>query len=361
MTTDSTAITTSIGKGLDFILSHFQGTIWPRTISTKTTEGKQILVCSKTEALARFKQSNYRDCRISAYTPYIIENPSATERYLGIQTRTPESLIVMIDLDKCNFKTERGFRMALTRTLAMIKDKLDAAPTVLWSGRGYHIILTLNSNDIILENITEFENTPNISLKFLRFAEQYLSLKKSDRQHNSTVSFNNCMLRIPGSINLKNGKTVSIIQKWDQSRPEINYLLAPFRRYIINEKYIELLKAKKRRSRSQSHNVTSSSSNHIIWIERLFQTPLADHRKYCIWRIMTPYLLNIRKLSEHDTKRIIIDWLDQCGQLRKLDFNHNQKITDGIDGAAKGYLPVGRGKLKEENPELYAMCSGLLA
>src|ERR687886_2238921 len=42
--------------------------IWPRTISTKATEGKQILVYNKEEALARFKQSNYLDCRINAYT-----------------------------------------------------------------------------------------------------------------------------------------------------------------------------------------------------------------------------------------------------------------------------------------------------
>ena len=97
------------------------------------------------------------------------------------------------------------------------------SPTVLWSGRGYHIIQPLKLNRIILENVKEFEGVPNISLKFLRYAELSLSLKKSDPQHNNTVSFNNCMLRIPGSINSKNGETVKVIQKWDGIRPEINY------------------------------------------------------------------------------------------------------------------------------------------
>jgi hypothetical protein len=290
------------------------------------------------------------DCRISAYPPNVIDNPSATERFLGFQTRTPNHIIIMVDLDICRFKTETGFRIAFTRTLTNIKDKLDVAPTVLWSGRGYHMILPMNSNGIILENVKEFEDTSNVSLRFIRFAEQYLSLKKSDPQHNSTVSFNNCMLRIPGSVNSKNGEMVSIFQKWDNKRPEINYLLAAFTRYIINEKYLELLKSEKR---EKPQNITNSNtSNRIGWIEQLLQTPLLDHRKYCIWRIIVPYLLNIRKYSEEDTTNIVINWLNKCDQIKKLDFNCVQKIREGIKGAAKGYLPISREKLSEENPEL---------
>ena len=41
---------------------------FPRKISTKTTEGRKIFVDDKPQALARFKQANYLDCRISAYT-----------------------------------------------------------------------------------------------------------------------------------------------------------------------------------------------------------------------------------------------------------------------------------------------------
>ena len=55
-------------EGLDFILSHLKSPKrWPRTISTKSTEGKQIMVYSKQEALSYYKDSNYLDCRISAY------------------------------------------------------------------------------------------------------------------------------------------------------------------------------------------------------------------------------------------------------------------------------------------------------
>ena len=51
-----TTIQTAIEEGLDFILGHFQGIIWPRSISTKATEGRQVVVNGQKEALARFSQ-----------------------------------------------------------------------------------------------------------------------------------------------------------------------------------------------------------------------------------------------------------------------------------------------------------------
>src|SRR5215208_1622835 len=116
------------------------------------------------------------------------------------------------------------------------------------------------------------------------------------------------MLRIPGSINSKNDQTVKIIQKSDGLRPAINYLLAGFSRHIINEKYIELKKAKKSNHQSP---VPAEQNSRVGWIERLLQTPLSDYRKYSIWRILSPYLLNIRKIPEEEVTDIIRDWLSQ--------------------------------------------------
>ena len=38
-------------------------------------------------------------------------------------------------------------------------------------------------------------------------------------------------------------------------------------------------------------------STTIVWIEKLLQTPIDDHRKFAVWRILAPYLINIRKCS----------------------------------------------------------------
>jgi hypothetical protein len=48
----------SVIDGLNFIISHLKEPIWPRRISTKTTEGRQIMVSSKQEALAWYKAAN---------------------------------------------------------------------------------------------------------------------------------------------------------------------------------------------------------------------------------------------------------------------------------------------------------------
>jgi hypothetical protein len=45
-----------IEEGLEYLLTHFE-TLWPKRISTKTTENRQILVYNKVEALARFKRT----------------------------------------------------------------------------------------------------------------------------------------------------------------------------------------------------------------------------------------------------------------------------------------------------------------
>ncbi len=128
---------------------------------------------------------------------------------------------IFIDLDSGAFKTCEELDKVLTKTLKNLNDRLDRAyPTVLWSGNGYHIYLPVKASLLELENIfRELSEEP--SRKFIQFAEQFLSDNKSDPEHWKHVSFKNCMLRIPGSIN-SNGKQVKLIQQWDGRQPEIN-------------------------------------------------------------------------------------------------------------------------------------------
>ncbi|MGA9841408.1 MAG: hypothetical protein WBQ25_03755 [Nitrososphaeraceae archaeon] len=72
-------------------------------------------------------------------------------------------------------------------------------------------------------------------------------------------------------------------------------------------------------------------NNSIPWIETLLQTGLSDHRKYCIWRILTPYLLNIRGMSSEESFGFIKDWLDKCNELERLNFNPKSKIRVSLD------------------------------
>jgi hypothetical protein len=104
---------------------------------------------------------------------------------------------------------------------------------------GYHILIPVKPLESILEDMAEFSKFEEPSKSLLRFLEKYLSNGKSDSVHSSTVSFGNCMLRVPGSFNSKHndGKNeVSIIRKWNNERLSIKPLLGDFLAYLLDEK-----------------------------------------------------------------------------------------------------------------------------
>ena len=254
-------------EGLDYIISHFHQqhqrlSIWPRTISTKTTQGRQVIVHSKQEAIARFKQANFMDCRISAY-PYW--RSSIVSEFAEIKNAIPPNFI-MIDLDMCNFELDEDKLLhVLRQTLRKIKEILQLSrPTVIWSGNGYHIYIPMDAP--ILENIVEFSDTEQVSTRFIRFAEWYLSKGKSDHAHNTTVSLNNCMLRIPGSINSKNNAQVKVVKEFDKKAPlpNINLLIGSFYVYLRDQ---EIKDSYTNKILQPSWNNDDNKS--IGWIEKL--------------------------------------------------------------------------------------------
>ena len=329
-------------KGLDFILSHLQEPMWPRTISTKATDGRQVIVNNKEEALAYFSAANYFDCRISAY-PYW--RSSILSDFVGLRNAIPPNFI-MIDLDLSNFNHESNtIKVTLRKTLKRINQLLSSIPTVIWSGNGYHVYIPISA--AVLEDVKEFVDIDQVSTKFLRFAEWYLSSGKSDLAHNNTVSLNNCMLRIPGTYNSKNNAQVSVVKRWDNNRPRITLLLGSFCAYLKDQKLKE-----QRFIQQNAATMTASATENIPWIERLLQTAISNGRKYCIWRILVPYLVNRKHLSVEQSIGIIKDWLRKCAQLARLDFNPISRIYYALRHVGK-HSPVHPDRLRKEYDELY--------
>jgi hypothetical protein len=256
-----------IMNGIDHILNHFNQPLWPRTISTRATNGRQVPVDSREQVRAYFKDANYFDCRISAY-PYW--RPSLVSTFVGIKNAIAPNFI-MIDLDIGNFEFgDSALKAALRKILRRIKSLLGVIPTVIWSGNGYHIYIPINA--VVLEDIKQFGHIEQVSTKFLRFAEWYLSSGLSDSVHNNTVSLNNCMLRIPGSFNSKNNGQVKLIKMWDGNRPNINLLIGTFCAYLKDQS----IKEKKLIMK------IGPSAHTIQWIEQLLCTPIDDYRKFVV-------------------------------------------------------------------------------
>ena len=244
---------------------------------------------------------------------------------------------------------DRGLDKILKRIIALTQ----GYPTILWTGNGYHIYQPMNG--FILEDEERFARLKepdgkDLTSKFIQFAEEYLTNKKGDPQHSPSI--NSCLVRIPGTVNSKSAQEVKIIQRWNGQRPPIQYLLRDFTRWLIDEK-LEQLRLSKNSKKARSQTTNSAT---IRWVEKLLQTPLDDYRKFVVWRILAPYLINIRKYSADEASNIIRDWLDKSRNLRQLDFGPSDIIKYNINSAMRGgFLPISLDNLKIENPNLYNM------
>jgi hypothetical protein len=351
-------------SGLDYILSQFEEPVWPRNISSRLIEGAQVLVYDKHEALEHFKRANLFDCKISGYPEYTEWN--------GLNRTAPS--LIFVDLDLSQFTSRLGLDRGLHRTLNNIREKFgsNTKPTVIWSGNGYHIYLPVLG--FILELDSAFAEFHQPSRKFIQFAEKYLSNKKADPSHSKSLSFKNCMLRIPGSHNSKllelsnSGEIttipkeaeVKIIQDWNGIRPAIKPMLVDFFLYLQDAKGRDLREHKqaeeKRTKWLKSHPNLAGDRSKWPWVETLLQIPLEDFRKNVLRLIITPYLVNVRKLSYDEAFNIAKSWLNLSGSVRRLDFNSDRLLKENLKNVQKvGYLPIGFEKLREENRHLHSL------
>lgn len=355
-----------IRKNIDFMLSHFksQHELFPRAILVG--EQKKWVIIDydtvgnncKDRIFAYSRQYNFTDFRINAF-PYLTKHSINFD----VKNMTSASFI-MLDLDLEYFKTREHLDKLLNKITKKLSQKFkgNANPTVLWTGNGYHIYQPLDG--IVFENEQAFYdflpylNGKDLTTEFMRFAEKFFSGGKADPKHHPSI--NNCLLRIPGTINSKNGKVVEIIQKWDGNLPNIRYVASDFFDYLINKRneYIKQKEIDNRKKLKFNYSNCCETNcfltKKVEWIERLLETPLNDHRKYCMWRILCPYLSNLRKLSTEETIVMLEKWLEKCDNLRKTDFNHRLLIKNNLR-YVKSYFPPSRDKLKKDLPELYSI------
>jgi hypothetical protein len=231
----------TIRQGLAFILLLLEG-LWPKMASTHLTNNAQIRVNSPEEAIHRYAQAKLLDSKISAYPNYTEEFRKCAHDCKTFGGRGIAPGLIFIDLDHGMFNDNIDLlNKAMFRTLHNINEKFHGKfkPAVIWSGNGYHVYLPvqLSGPSWCLTHTDVFcELSSDPDRRFMQWAEQYLSDGKSDPAHIKSISFKNCMLRIPGSVNSKNGEQVRILQKWDGQRPYINWILKDFQRYLIQKK-----------------------------------------------------------------------------------------------------------------------------
>jgi Primase X len=303
------------------ILRLFEGSLFPRTISTFATHGKQISVNNVDDIFQRFKESDFVDCRINAY-PAISKIPD----------------FVMADLDLSKFRTERLLIKALDKTVDNIRIDLPGSiPMILFTGGGYHVYQPIDMP--VLEEESMFRFFDNPSTEFIRYAAQKWTDGKNDTCNNPSLK--SCLLRVPGSINSKNLKTVEIVQDWNGKRPRANILLQDF--YIKcaarmlavqstrKELYFYPTTYLKKTYRHYGHMPTypagPTAYEGIAWIDSILTNGgIPDYRKLLVDLVLAPYLVNIKQCDYNDAYNRIVSWLNRCSQKRRLDFNARYRV-----------------------------------
>lgn len=345
--------TDNIDKSIRFILSHFRGQefIFPRSIMTSKTGG-QVFVDNEKEMMQYFEDAQYIDCRINGYPFYRKDN--------SFKPLYPSFIFIDLDLSICNTCKYpiRKLDYILKQTLKKINEETGGHPTVLWTGGGYHIYQSIDLSfhkdnyKFTLESIDKFQEfTPiirnDLTTEFIRFVSKYLTEGKGDPKHNPSIY--SCLIRIPQTINSKNNEEVRIIQEWNGKEANAIPLLHPFWDHLIQMK-IEHDETRQNNWGKVSHTV----GGNIKWIEKLLQTPISDHRNFCLWRILIPYLKNIKGLSEQEVIAILTEWLDKCNNVNRVRWRYPQRIKEQLR-YDKGFPPISFENLKKENPNLHDM------
>lgn len=299
----------NIEEGLDFILEHFEEPKFPRTISTKATGNKQVVVYSRKEVLRYFKGANYEDCRISAFSLHEIEQVIPN--------------LIFIDLDNVD---------ALDETLFIFGKDLRAKPLVISTGNGFAVIQPIKMES--WKNVSHYGKVgEELAKLFLQFASRYLSNNKCDSGNHPSLK--SCLIRVPASINSKNGKQVEIQTFWDGNRADVHS-------FRFKEFVDDLVKAEER-LKSKARDFTSQE---ITYIERLLQRKLTNGRKRACYLILLPYLLNVKKLPLHNVMLGLYNYFD--GYITKQVIEYEAKRV-----LKKGILPYSLAKMKENDSELY--------
>jgi len=96
-----------------------------------------------------------------------------------------------------------------------------------------------------------------------------------DNGHNKTVSFNNCMLRIPGSFNSKNNVQVKVIQKWSGTeKVPVNLLYNKFLAYTVDKGRQNLTKNRPKPFSSKNGSLAS-----INVLQRFYQRGIRARKR----------------------------------------------------------------------------------
>ncbi|CAN5861048.1 hypothetical protein BH23THE1_BH23THE1_28340 [soil metagenome] len=332
MTTNGSQIINSerkqkVTEGINTILSLFalvkQQRLFPRKIMTKATRG-QVTVNSVEEMIKKFEEAKFEDCRINAYPSFLNEAEEKDyEKGVNLDLFTPN--ILFIDLDEKGFSSKQELDKIVNKILKHIsKILIDSNHLLIWSGRGYHIIIPVQQTEA-LEHFEDFEGlTKRPSEELLKFANDHLSFYKADKANNP--AFKSCLLRVPHTFNFKcfgedKDPEVKIILEHDFSKPlpKPDNLLVEYMTFLADKKLKSEVENERRKRIQNRFRMNNKLSNKIPYIEKLLTIGIEDYRKSAISLIIVPYFATVLRLPDGESYHRARDWIQKCYTLKPLE------------------------------------------
>jgi hypothetical protein len=363
-----------VTEGINIILSLFtlvkQQRIFPRAIMTKATRG-QVTIHSVEEMMKKFEEAGFQDCRINAYPAFLNEAEEKDyENGINLDLFAPN--ILFIDLDEKDFSSKEELDKIVKKILKHISiTLLGSNPLVMWTGRGYHIIVPFQQTEA-LEHFEEFEGlTEKPSEELLKFTKGYLSLNKADKTNNP--AFKSCLLRVPYTFNSKcfdedRDPEVKVLEfNFTKPLPKVDNLFAEFMTFLADKKLrSEIVDDKQKRSRNRLFVRNKDSFNKILYVEKLLSAGIEDYRKNALSLIIVPYFVNVLQLSDEESYNRTREWILKCHDIKPLtpsiSYLENLIRYDIARSKKTGIRPLKfKATLQSKNKELYKqLCSKIL-
>jgi hypothetical protein len=110
---------------------------------------------------------------------------------------------------------------------------------------------------------------------------------------------------------------------------------------------------RRRRMYGRAKKCSNIHYNHDYnYIDRLFNKPLDNFRKLCIWKIFVPYFVNVKRLSHSEAFNRTGSWLDRCHSISRLNFNPKWKINYALKNVGT-FFPPRQDSLADANKLFY--------
>jgi len=282
----------------------------------------------------------------------------------------------VIDIDSEDLERARKLASVLVEALQFYGIR----PRVKFSGRkGFHIIVTGRAFDIFMEEdyVKAYEILPERITRFLLqvVRPEIRSLAKVDFQ----IYTPRRLLRCAYSLHDSGLVSVPVYDlkafKLEDAKPEnvkeidLGWICYEneFRegRKLLNALMIWL----QDHGESMTQTLTpakasgNSKKGEIRWIEKLLENPVDDGRHRLLWLVISPYLVNVKKLSLEEAYREAKRYFEKCNQVKRLEGNFEHKIKYYLQYAArKGLRPLSLRSLREkpEYQDLWRIVSRVL-